>query len=351
MERPIAIDLGDLRTRAVDLLEGAAIDFESAAAPVYPRFSWDAEDGAPPDPSERASSAAPAPPEIVGMGDGGGYMEVGVAAADRDGLEAFVAARPTVDKLVALARAALFALARGGDAVRVVFVADPGEKADRLEEAAEALEGSRPVSALVRRGGPLETRRLAIEARCVPAGEALFEWCFARDVFDGEGAPAVALDLGHRATRFYLLDPASGVADQDVIPHGGESLLAHACRYARERGAEPHEPALLREIRAGLDAITVGGLTYPAARFFTLPREDLAKAIAAAAAARLRRHLERGGRWPRALVVAGGLAAPCAALVRARLAERGLDFPPPIVAPAAPLEGAIAGLTRSPLQG
>src|SRR5205085_10043390 len=113
----------------------------------------------------------------------------------------------------------------------------------------------------------------------------------------------------------------------------GGSLPEHARRHARERRVEPHDVPILRELRAGLEALTVGGLTFPVRRFFALPREELAKAIAAAAAERLRRHLERGGRWPGALLLAGGLAAPCAAEIAARLAERRLAIARTLVLP------------------
>jgi hypothetical protein len=316
-ETLIIVDPGDVRTRALAPGRGA-VEIESAAAAVFPRFSDEGAEA--PDPPFGTA------PAIVGMGEDGGYCEVGAPAADRAGYEALLAARPATEKIAAIVRAAIFALARGGEKVRLVLVADPGEKADRLEEVAEGLEGSRPVSAFARRGGPLETRRLAISTHLVPAGSALFAWAFERGALDPDGPPALALDLGHRATRLYLFDPASGVADEDVIPHGGESLLEHARRYARERGAEPNDVALLRELEAGLETITAGGLTFPARQFFALPREDLAKAIAGGAAERLRRHIERGGRWPRTLLFAGGLAGPCAEIVRARLGERGLLF-------------------------
>jgi hypothetical protein len=322
MERLVIVDPGDTVTRAWALDPAqpggapVAIEIESAAASVYVRPSSC-------DPDVDAEPPA-GPPPIVGMGEAGGFFEVGAAAADREGYGALLAARPTAEKLEALVRAVLFALAHGGDRVKLVLVADPGEKADRLEEVAESLAGSRPITAVPRAGGPIETRRLAIEARTVAAGEALLERACAHGDIDERSGPALALDLGHRSTRLYLLDPTMGAVDHDLIPHGGESFIEHARRFAREKGVEPDEVAILREARAGLEALTLGGLTFPVRRFFALPAEEVAKAIAGAVAERLRRQLERGGRWPGALLLAGGLAAPCAATVAARLAERGL---------------------------
>jgi hypothetical protein len=315
-ERLIIVDPGEVSTRALAPgPNGTAdlVELESAAAAIHPRFG------------EESVPADADVPAIVGMGEGG-YVEVGEGAADRAGYEALVGARVTAEKLEAIARAAIFALAQGGDAVRLVLIADPGEKADRLDEVADSLEGVRPISAIPRAGGAVETKRLAIEARCLPAGEALFEWAWKKGAFGPDEAPVVALDMGHRAARLYLLDPAAGLADGDVIPHGGESLLEHARRYARERGYSASDARLLREIRAGVETLTIGGLTFPARHFFALPKEDIGKAIAAAAATRLRRHLERGGRWPRAAIFAGGLAFACGDIVRAKLEERGLSF-------------------------
>jgi hypothetical protein len=345
-ERLIVVDPGDLVTRAVacDLANPAALDrlaLESAAASVHPRpGSYD--DPAP-------APAAPLAPAVVGMGEGGGFFEVGASAADREGLAALLAARPSAEKLEALVRAAIFALARGGDRVSLVLVADPGEKADRLEEVARALEGARPITAIAAPGAPLETRRLAISARTLTAGAALLEQAFAAGAIgDESGAPALGLDLGHRSTRLFLLDPSVGSLDHDLIPHGGESFLEHARRYTREKGVEPDDVSILREVRAGLQALTVGGLTFPVRRFFALPREELAKAIASATAQRLRRHLERGGRWPQAVLLAGGLAAPCVDTIAARLEDRGLAIARKLVlkAESATLEGALAFALR-----
>lgn len=343
-ERLIILDVGDLKTRALAIEgPGAAtlVELESAAAPVHVRDFETAD----------ASQPSDEVPQIVGLGDPGGFVEVGAPAADRAGYDALVAARPTAEKIEALARAALFSLARGGDRVRLVLVASPGETADRLEEVAFALEGTRPLAAIAAPGAPLETRRLTIEPETLAAGTALLERAFAIGAVEDGGAPALALDLGHRATRLYLIDPAAGAVDVDVIPHGGESLLEHARRFAREKGAEPRDLAILRELAAGAEMLSVGGLAYPVRRFFELPRDDLAKAIAGAAAERLRRQLERGGRWPGTLLLAGGLAGACAGALSARLAERGLALARQIVlAPEPPplLAGAIAAARSCP---
>ena len=283
------------------------------------------------------SAAAPRPDRSLAAG-----REPLALAGD----SALLAHSRTLEKLQALLASALFSLCEGGERLALALVADPGEKADRLAEIEElwddesvALSGTDPALP-----GARLTKRVSLCVRTICAGEAFLDQAIALG-FLGEGGDraraVIALDLGHRATRLYVLDADSGVTDLEILPHGGQSFLAHARRFAAERAVAVDDARLLREIAAGGFALSLGGLTLPTRRLFELPREELEKALAAGIASRLRRIAESGGRIPSSL-----LLAPVAAraldgprLAR-RLAERGFpleqvatfpDDPPPLI--------------------
>jgi len=158
--------------------------------------------------------------------------------------------------------------------------------------------------------------------RTVPLGDVLHAFASEQGRFVGD-RPVCALDLGHRSSRMFLLEPAAGVVDALSMPHGGCSFVEFARRYALERRLPPGPDAeLLRQLDAGLDIMTFGGLTIPTRTFFDMPRRDLACAIVSDVGARLRRHVEMGGAWPGTLLVTGGPAREVAPEVSRQLRER-----------------------------
>jgi hypothetical protein len=344
-ERLLIIDAGDLRTRAaaytLPALEPAgAIEIESAVAllestapslvPAYAAVDLAAGDPIPPITDEQ-----------------GRPLAVGGAAADITGYGAFLAAGVDVGKLDAIVRALVFVLAEPGDHVEIALVGDPGGKADRLRELEAAWTASPELSitAVDPTSGERETRAFTVAPRVVDAGAALFEVGFARGVLEPDGAPALILDLGHRSVRAYLLDPGQGTLDLEIVPHGGASYLEHARRIAAEARDRGRDVSLLRQLANGTDLLAFGATTRVTRKFFEEARRELAKAVAGGVASRLRRHLERGGRWPASLLVAGGLALPDGAEIVAELRARGCAFQKVRTLPRSPsplIEGALA---------
>ncbi|HVY62030.1 MAG TPA: hypothetical protein VHF22_10280, partial [Planctomycetota bacterium] len=363
-DRLVIVDPGDLRTRAAafalpGLEPAGAIEVESAVSllesapsllPAYAGLDAPGEtDPLPPiaDPETRAPLA------------------VGAAAADITGYSAFLAAGLDARKLETLVRAVLFALCEGGDRVELVLVADPGAKADRLhdlecgwiesaEPPAHGCEGDAAgpggftelaITAVDPTSSESEVKLLRVAPRMLDAGAALFEAAFARGALEPDGPPALVLDMGHRATRAYLLDPGQGILDLEIVPHGGASYLEHARRLSAEARDRGRDVSLLRQLARGTEMLQFGAFTRVTRKFFDEARRELAKAVASAVAARLRRHLEKGGRWPAALLIAGGLALPDGGEIVGELRARGCSFqrvrtlprsPPPLV------EGALA---------
>jgi hypothetical protein len=357
-ERLLLLDPGDLRTRAAafdpaTLAPLGSLEMESAVAPrdagpsLLPAYAG----------LEGGPEEDPVPPLLDP--ETGAALAVGSAAADTAGYGATLAAGCEPRKLLALASAALFLLAEDGVALDLVIVADPGAKADRVadlvarwsreeEVAVTALDPS-ACSAL---GAEGETRRLRVRPRLLDAGAALLELCFARGHIEPDGPPALVLDLGHRSTRAYLLDPSAGVVDLEVVPHGGASYLEHARRLSAEARDRGRDVSLLRQLAQGTDTLHFGAVTRLTRRFFEEARRELARAVAGAVATRLRRHLERGAAWPRTLVLCGGLAIPDGGEVASELRARGCAFQRVRSLPRSPsalLEGALEGerLARS----
>jgi hypothetical protein len=346
-DRLVIVDAGDLRTRAAafalpGLEPAGALEIESAVAllesgpslvPAYAGIDAPPEtDPLPPiaDPESRAPLA------------------VGAAAADITGYGAFLAAGVDGRKLEILVRAVLFGLCDGGDRVELVLVADPGAKADRLHD----LEcgwiesgGEVAITAVDPTSSESEVKLLRVAPRALDAGAALFETAFARGALEPDGPPALILDAGHRSTRAYLVDPGQGILDLEIVPHGGASYLEHARRLSAEARDRGRDVSLLRQLARGTEMLQFGAFTRVTRKFFDEARRELAKAVACAVASRLRRHLEKGGRWPGALLLAGGLALPDGGEIVAELRARGCSFQRVRTLPRSPsplVEGALA---------
>lgn len=367
-DRLLIVDLGDLRTRAAafrgpGLEPGGTLEVESAVAPLdagggggylatgggsfLPAYSGigttEAGDPLPPilDPAHAEAG-------------GGGALAVGAAASDLAGYPALVAAGVEAHKLDAILRSLLFALCEPGERVDLLLVADPGAKADRLRDV-ECAWLERPDVAVTvldptDAGGAAETRTFRVAPRVLDAGAALFETAFERGILEPDGPPALLLDGGHRATRAYLVDPGQGILDLEIVPHGGASYLEHARRIAAEARDRGRDVSLLRQLASGTDMLTFGATTRLTRRFFEEARRELSKAVAQSVAGRLRRHLERGGRWPAGLLLAGGLALPDGAEIVSELRARGCAFQRVRTLPRSPsalIEGALAAERRA----
>jgi len=350
-EKLLIVDPGDLRTRAAlyalpSLAPLASVELESAVAlmdsgaGILPAYAG--MDGGP--------ETAPVPP--IADPESGAPLAVGAAAADIVGYGAYLAGGCDARKLEALVRAALFLTCEERDRVDLAIVADPGLKSDRVADlcARWGAAGEVVVTALDPTAGSglsseSESRVYAARPRLLDAGAALLEFAFAEGHLEPDGAPALFLDMGHRSTRVYLLDPGAGVVDLDVLPHGGASYLEHARRMAAEARDRGRDVSLLRQLARGTEMLSFGSMTRVTRRFFEEARHELAKSVAGAVATRLRRHMERGAPWPRTLVVAGGLALPDGAEVVQELRARGFSFQRVRTLPRAPsplLLGAIA---------
>lgn len=345
-DRLLIVDAGDLRTRAAAYalpglepagsveIESAVARLESADPSLVPAYA-----------AVDLAAGDPIPP--ITDPETGTPLAVGGAAADVTGYAGFLAAGVDPKKLEALIRALVFALCAPGERVELVLVADPGAKADRLRDL-ECAWIERPeieVTAVDPTSGERETRPFTILPRVVDAGAALFEVAFARGVLEPDGAPALVLDLGHRTVRAYLFDPGQGTLDLEIVPHGGASYLEHARRIAAEARDRGRDVSLLRQLANGTDLLAFGATTRVTRKFFEEARRELAKAVAGTVALRLRRHLERGARWPAALLIAGGLALPDGAEIIAELRARGCAFQKVRTLPRSPsplLEGALA---------
>ncbi|GIW71546.1 MAG: hypothetical protein KatS3mg102_1088 [Planctomycetota bacterium] len=355
-ERLILLDVGELRTRAAgyDVTGGGLrplgyLVMESAAAPGELPARAGARRGL----DAAVVAGRREPPPVIGHPEGQAHapLLVGAPAATLGGYEATLAGGASAAKVLAVLHAALFPFVRTGDRVHLVLVDGPSAVADRLrsgpgrwQEQPVVLRGFEPAS------GELQPRAVRCNARTLAAGELFLELMCARGWLSEAGPPALVLDLGHRTSRLYLLEASQGLLDLEIIPHGGVRLLEHARRYAAQRGWQTGgDVALLRQLAQGTEMLSFGGMSFVTRQFFTSPLEDLAKALAAGLAERLRRHGERGGRWPGALLVAGGGARTLAPMIGERLAARRLgiaEVRPLEEHPCPQLAGALAMLER-----
>ncbi len=335
MERLLIIDPGDTTTRA------AAYDLEGAEPRLLGR-------------SELESAALivdPGTPRAPGIAIvdpvGGAAALVGEPAADLAGADAFLAASPDAWKLHAIVRALLYRHFAGGERVRVLLIADAeGEKAERLGELAAAIDGERvDVTVAVGLEGRLDARTFEVGAEVEQAGLCLHERADALGLFDGD-RPVAALDIGHRTSRFSLLDPEAGIVDTLTIPTGGATYVEHVLSRGRELGAlSCRETPVLRQIRAGTAlALDLGGVTVLAGRLLDAPHRALDDALAAEIGSRLSRRVEQGAPPPGALLVSGALARAHLPTLANRLAARGHPFARQAALPPAPtplIEGAL----------
>ncbi|RME71404.1 MAG: hypothetical protein D6776_10295 [Planctomycetota bacterium] len=327
-DRLVVVDMGELRTRA----EGFAVE----PGGLQPVGRLELESAVcPGDLPARAGARR-------GMDSVGGRLEpplvvahperaeqlllVGAPAATLGGYRALLAAEPTRERVEALLHAAIGPFVRPGDRVRLVVVDGPSAVADRLREGPARW-----------RATPIELRvfepwraalghcPITVTTHFLPAGEVFTELAYERAWIREGAPPVVVLDVGHKTSRLYIASFFEGLLDLEIIPHGGIRLLEHARRYAAQRGWQTGgDVALLRQLDAGTEMLTFGGMSFVTREFFVLPRQDLEKALCAGIAERLRRHMERGGAWPRALLVAGGGAESFAPAIGLRLAQRGL---------------------------
>jgi hypothetical protein len=257
-----------------------------------------------------------------------GLLLAGRPAATLGGTKALLANDPNPDRVAALLTAVVFPMIRDGDSVEIECTDGPNAAQDAIVEVVDRWDGETlTFTGLDRQSGELESRTVHVRARATPIGDAYLELAYESELILEGGAPVVVLDVGHRNSRLLLLDFQSGLLDLEILPHGGDSFLAFARRYAEERGWQAGSYIeLLRQLEAGVEMLTFGGMSFVTRTFFTCPREELVKAIASSVARRLRAHVEGCGRWPAALLLTGGPAPTLAGDVGRRLTELGMPI-------------------------
>lgn len=321
-KRLVVVDVGALRTRAQAFDVGGGVcqlgtlEMESAT------LSGDVPALAP---RQDLGGLRVAEPAVMRTEDGS-IVVIGAPAATLGGLNALLAGKATEERVELLLMAAIFPFVSAGDEVEVLVVDSPSVVSDLARSVVAAWQHLEvTLTGFDARRGELVSRAVVLNGTLVPAGSALVEFAIDRNWLAEAGPPLLICDIGHRSSRVYLLSFDGGLLDLDVYHQGGRSLIEYARRYAEERSWQTGgDVSLIRQLAAGTDMLSFGGLSFVTKKFFALPLAELEKTLVAGIASRLSKHIERGGRWPHAMMMTGGGADVLTEGVYRRLANRKL---------------------------